>query len=154
MSFFSRNDLTKGHHLVFPFQPLLPPTHSSHEGHAVHLWDVWEVVQTQHVFEGSLAPAFWREALPLWGKTHTRYEVLYPEWAADVTTWLHRLDCIISEKEMKWSVVSFGEVGCPSVHRSVYTVIPVSNILSKQLRPSHTNEELSVIVMFFPPSYT
>lgn len=51
----------------------LTPKTSSHQGHAIYLWDMWEVVQTEHVFKSSLTPAFWREALPVWGKMLTMW---------------------------------------------------------------------------------
>lgn len=41
---------------------------SAHERHAFYVWNLWEIVQTQHVTQGALLAAFWREALQMRGK--------------------------------------------------------------------------------------
>lgn len=41
---------------------------STHERHAVYMRNLWKVVQTQHVPQGALLAAFWREALQMRGK--------------------------------------------------------------------------------------
>lgn len=43
---------------------------STHERHAIYMRNLWKIVQTQHVSQGALLAAFWREALQMRGKEH------------------------------------------------------------------------------------